>query len=310
MKKILSVVFFVLLTVSAYCEAIDYDNCLWFNQKYFNKSQGVCLTPNWGTNDEESSWIRYLDDGDDKYVILAGGSEFTLDAGFINIEHVVILADKGASLLTPVTANIGGELAVTNEKVYDVDYTLFTWTNPGQSICSLTLTVGEKATLSTTPDKKGELRILWVAVDLGAAEKGQCGVAPPKDTVTLDNPAIIFKDNSNYYWDDYEYEVELKDSKAGVNIHFEFEPDDKDEFEKTYSLGGSSDYVEKDGEKSKLNYGVLTIKKNTEDNQKYDFNLDIIAKNGTRYFWKWTGPIVAASAAFEKEPMTATTIVV
>ena len=313
MKKYFLLFALMVIAVSRVAaDAIDYDKCWWFNYKRFSQNvAGVCLTPNWGTNDpDDDVWIKYSTHGNAGTTVwLAAGSQVIIDAGFVNIKHVVFLLYTGSAYVAPLMPSVGAEPVVTMETVDETEFKAVTWTNPGQLVGTVTFTVGEKATWSDNSayhDKPGEVDIFYVLVDLGDEESGACGVEIPTDTVVLSKPAVSFKDESDYEWPRYEYEMTIADTKAGVTITCPFELDEKDQFAGTYKNTGVR--VKKDGESRKnASYSVLTIKQNKDNAKKYDFHLDAIC-DGTMYQMDWTGAVLATSEAFSLEPTTPTNI--
>ena len=324
MKKLFFILYVLATAITASASEVDYNNCFWLDSRVLSRGGGggICAVSSPGSNSEDDTWLVLRGYG--SYInayCMYSGSNITIETGFVNIKRVVFLFYK-YSPLAPMIPSVGGDLVYTNESLKGIndnreeDYIVGTWTNPGRMVGSLTFTVGDKATLSGDSrylDYRGEADIVYLLLDLGDAEDGACGVPIPKDTVTLQNPQVTFEDHSDPELGNLDFVLIATDKKAGCSIHYPYELYWEDELDmlgegevKTVEMDGGA-YVQAGDTRYELDYGVMTIGKNQEKAGVYDFHLDVIAKNGTRYFMNWTGGIVAANERFAKEPMTPTT---
>ena len=288
----------------------------WFDYKEIgggSQWSRICCEALQGTNTEDG--FGYMGHGDSYQTIgLSAGHQIRLDAGYVSLDSVMVYMYSYTTYQAPLIASDGTELTYESVKEGKLTYLQAKWKNPGTFVGSLTFTVGEKATLAakeSNRDHKGEVEV--VKIDVYASEElGACGAPMPVDSVTMKNPTVSFTHVGDLYYNDYV--IDATDKEANCTIHYPFTmtwDDCEDEWGDgdlyTYDLDNDAT-VQVGTETYKIEFGVMTVQQNTTDKTKYDFHIDVIAANGTRYFMDWTGQMVASSALFQKEPMTPTTI--
>ena len=311
MKKIL-----LLLVVSCWSFVVwGTEPTTWFDRDELGNGSsysGIRAEALKGSNTEDN--FGYMTNGKYKEIELYAGHQVRIDAGFVNLDSVMVYMYSNTSYQAPLIASDGTDLTYEKVTKDGLNYLQATWKNPGHFVGTLVLTVGDKATLATNEayrDKKGEAEI--IRIDVYASEEfGACGAPVPNDTVTLKDPKVSFTLIGDPEWDDT-YEMDVADVKAGIAIHYPFELFPSDELEDgephRHALESSNGAYMQIGEtKKNLEYGVLTIQQDAVDKKQYNFHLDVIGENLTRYFMDWKGKMVAASAVYALEPMTPTTI--
>lgn len=292
---------------------------MWAQTTWFERDElgsgssysGICAEVQKGSNTEDG--ISYMTHGSNhKTIGLSAGHQIRIDAGFVNLDSVVVFMYSSTTYQAPLIA--GDETDLTYEQVTKdkLKYLQATWKNPGKFVGTLVLTVGEKATLAANEanrDKKGEAEI--IQIDVYASEEfGACGAPIPNDTVILKDPVTAFALLGDPDFSS-EYDMDVAVKEAGIAFHYPFElfPSSELEDGQPHMHELQSDaYMQVGDTKYDLEYGMLTIRQDAVDKTQYSFHLDVIGANMTRYFVDWKGKIVAASAVYALEPMTPTII--
>ena len=289
----------------------------WFNRDELDNGSswsGICAEALKGSNTEDG--FGYMSYGSKyKTIKMYAGHQIRLDAGYVNLDSVMVYMYSSTTYQAPLIASDGTELTYEQVTIEGLNYLQGKWKNPGTFVGVLTLTVGDKATLAANEanrDKKGEVAV--IQVDVYASEEiGACGAPIPVDSLTMKNLTVSFTQVGDLELD-HDFVIDATDTEAGCTIHYPFSmiwEDCADEWgdgdPHNYKL--KTDATVKAGtETYAIEYGGMTVQKNSLDATQYDFHIDVIGANGTRYFMDWTGKMVASSALFAKEPMTPTTI--
>jgi len=309
MKKLTLVLILVSVVMSSM-----WAQTTWFDRDELGKGSsysGICAEAQKGSNTEDG--FSYMSHGSSyKSIGLSAGHQVRIDAGFVNLDSVVVLMYSSTACQAPLLAGDETDLSYKQVTKDKLKYLQATWKNPGKFAGTLVLTVGDKATLAANEanrDEKGEAEI--IRIDVYASEEfGACGVPVPNDTVTLKNPKVSYTLIGDPEFSS-DYELDAVDMEAGVSFHYPFALFPATELEDgephMYELKSGA-YMQIGDTKYDLEYGMLTIRQDAVDKTQYVFRLDVIGANLTRYFMDWKGKIIAASEVYALEPMTPTTI--
>ena len=290
------------------------DPTTWFDRDELGNGSsysGICAEAQKGSNTEDG--FSYMSHGSSYESIgLSAGHQVRIDAGFVNLDSVMIYMYNNTIYQAPLIASDGTELTYKKVTMNKLNYLQATWKNPGKFVGTLVLTVGDKATLAANEanrDKKGEAEIIRIDV-YASEESGACGAPIPNDSVTLTDPKTSYTLIGDPEFSSA-YELDAAVPEAGVAFHYPFELFPSTELEDGkphmhYLETGA--YMQIGGTKYDLEYGMLTIQQDAADKTQYTFHLDVIGANKTRYFVDWKGKLIAASEVYALEPMTPTTI--
>ncbi len=305
----------ILLAIVAMSAGSMYAQTTWFDSNELDNGatwSGICCEAQKGSNTTDP-FVHMSHGSKYETIGLSAGHLIRMDAGYVNFDSVMVyMYTSASSNQAPLIASDGTELTYEKVTKDGKNYLEAKWKNPGKFVGVLILTVGDKATLAENAanrDNKGKADVCQVDV-YASEEFGACGAPMPTDSVTLNISSTTFARVGDLEYD-YDYEMDATDNVAGVTIHIPISLIWGDDWED----GNKHDYyvetgmtVKVGGQTYALEYGSLSVKQNSVDTKKFDFHLDVIGANGTRYFGDWTSAFFAPNPLYSKEPTTPTTI--